>query len=84
MPSMEDFRVELRAQIKRSADLGAAHVDLNAGDMHRSVGGYPGPDHRMLLCCEAMYQAMKVGDVVLVRPAEGSEERLVIRYRLPR
>ena len=35
---------------------GAGHVEINSGELHRAVGGYPGADHRMPMCCDAMYE----------------------------
>jgi hypothetical protein len=54
MPSAEDFQAELRAQIDRASKQGRPHIEVNAGELHGAVGGYPGPSHRMPQCCNAM------------------------------
>lgn len=41
MPSTDDFRQELAAMIKRAAQQGRTHVEVNAGELHRMLGGYP-------------------------------------------
>jgi hypothetical protein len=82
----DDFRTELSAQLQQAAATGAVSVDINAGELHRAVGGYPGGDtHRMPMCCIAMYDARKVGeDEIISRPPKGKGASLTIRYRLPR
>jgi 5-methylcytosine-specific restriction protein A len=84
MTSADDFRNELAAQLKRAEQRGAAHVEINSGELHRTVGGYPGPNHRMPMCCDAMYQEQREGDEIVARPAEGKGASLTIRYKLPR
>ena len=34
------------------------YVDLNSGTIHREYGGYPGKNHHMPECCQAMYNLM--------------------------
>jgi 5-methylcytosine-specific restriction protein A len=84
MPSIDEFRAELRAQIARAEKAGRSHVEINSGELHRKIGGYPGPDHRMPMCCKAMQEQMKEGDVVLSQPAKGEGANLTIRYMFPR
>jgi 5-methylcytosine-specific restriction protein A len=78
------FHEELKAQIARAQKRGADHVEINAGELHRTVGGYPGPHHRMPLCCEAMYNEQKLDDQILMSPKSGKGASLTIRYKLPR
>lgn len=56
------------------------HIDIRSGDIHETVGGYPGPDHRMPVCCEVMYSIMKGDDIVIASPPKGKGANLVIRY----
>ena len=60
------------------------YIDVVSADLHRQVGGYPGPDHRMPVCCSVMTGAMVTGDTVISSPPGGKGASLVIRYRLPR
>ena len=81
MPSADDFRSELYSIFSSSR---GGYVDVTSGDLHRRVGGYPGPNHRMPICCSVMRQAMQGGDVILDEPPKGNGATLAIRYRLPR
>jgi hypothetical protein len=45
-------------------------VEINSGQLHREVGGYPGQNHRMPICCAVMRSEMSAGDAIL----EDSEE----------
>jgi hypothetical protein len=84
LPNADEFSRTLRSMLDSAGNLGLIAADVRAGDLHRRVGGYPGADHRMPLCCGAMRQAMKVGDEVVRGPASGQGASLVVRYRLPR
>jgi 5-methylcytosine-specific restriction protein A len=84
MPTADDFRVELKAQLRASELRGASSIEINSGDLHRKVGGYPGPDHRMPVCCEVMYGEQEAGDSILVAPLNGHGASLTILYVLPR
>ncbi|MBQ6567285.1 MAG: hypothetical protein IJL80_09530 [Treponema sp.] len=56
------------------------YIDLKSGDVHRDIGGYPGKDHRMPVCCDVMYSRMKGSDKVLYAPPKGKGATLTIRY----
>jgi hypothetical protein len=84
MPSAVDFRTELRAQLGSAASLGWRHVEVNSGELHRIVGGYPGSDHRMPICCSVMEAEMRGGDEIVTAPPKGKGASLTIRYKLPR
>ena len=60
------------------------YLEVNSGDLHREVGGYPGKHHRMPACCQAMYKVMAAGDTIVASPPKGKGASLTIRYRLPR
>jgi len=84
MPSKDEFRRELLRQLKVEAARGAPSVLINSGELHRSVGGYPGPNARMPSCCAAMYHEQRLGDEIVNKPPKGKGASLSIRYRLPR
>ena len=84
MASMDEFRAELRAHLGSAERRGAGQLEINSGELHRAVGGYPGPGHRMPMCCEAMYQERVAGDEVVKSPPKGKGASLTIRYLLPR
>ena len=39
-------------------------VEINSGQLHREVGGYPGQNHRMPMCCAVMRSEMSAGDAI--------------------
>jgi 5-methylcytosine-specific restriction protein A len=86
MPTAEDFRQELFRIIAAAQKSGSRVVEINAGALHRRLGGYPGADSRMPKCCQVMKAqlALDLGDVVLHEPPSGQGATLTIRYRLPR
>ena len=63
---------------------GKNFVDIKSGDLHRVVGGYPGYNHRMPICCNVMKKNMRYLDQILDEPPKGFGASLVIRYKLPR
>ena len=79
-----DFMAELRLQLAHAEERGAPHVDINSGELHRQVGGYPGNQHRMPSCCAVLRAEMKNDDQELNAPPKGKGASLTIRYLLPR
>lgn len=77
-PSSENFRDALRDLLGKAESLGFGAVEINSGNMHRKVGGYPGSDHRMPICCEVMYSAMAPGDEVVCQPESGKGASVVV------
>ncbi len=83
-PTSANFQDALDALLEEAMQAGKAHVDVVAGELHRRVGGYPGPDHRMPMCCAAMRRCLSDGDTILHSPPSGRGASLAIRYRIPR
>ena len=88
MPTTEDFRSELGAQIDRAIKQDRPHIEINAGELHRVIGGYPpksGESHSMPSCCNVMRDELKRGNAEVVHETEsGQAPALTIRYYLPR
>jgi 5-methylcytosine-specific restriction protein A len=84
MPTPEDFQRELDGTFASVQREGKSVIEIKSGDLHRSVGGYPGPNHRLPACCRVMKRNMKPGDEILQQPPSGAGATLFIRYRLPR
>jgi hypothetical protein len=84
MPTKEDFRAELLAQLDRAMKQGRAHVEINAGELHRTLGDYPGTDHRLPTACAAMREARTSQDKIIFESPSGNGAALTIRYELPR
>lgn len=83
MPTAAEFRSELQAQLRAAELAGSPALDINAGALHRKVGDYPGPAHRMPNCCSVMRQELRAGDsIVSERASDGAS--FTARYRLPR
>jgi hypothetical protein len=80
----QDFERELEALFRDSEKREEDCVEITASDLHRRVGGYPGADHRMPICCSAMRAAMVSTDVIVEAPPKGVGASLKIRYDLPR
>jgi hypothetical protein len=88
MPTTNEFRAELQAQISRAHRQGRPHVEINAGELHRTVGGYPpqgGGSHAMPSCCAAMRDELARGRADIIHETQsGQAAALTIRYYLPR
>lgn len=50
------------------------------GDENRFIDLYPGPNHRMPQCCDAMYKMMAGDDEVLSAPPSGKGAYVMVRY----
>lgn len=87
MPTSDEFRSELRARLRAAELRRATFLEVNAGELHRHLGGYPGDagaNHQMPSCCGVMHAERRAGDMVLSAPPSGKGASLTIRYRLPR
>lgn len=80
----DDFRNALKKFLGEGFGSSDSYVDINAGQLHRHVGGYPGRNHVMPVCCAVMHSEMNAGDEVIAQPPKGRGASLTIRYRLPR
>ncbi len=84
MPTTEDFADAIRSRLRQAELSGQDHLEINSGDLHRSLGGYPGPKAAMPSCCNAMYAAQRSTDRIIAQPRKGKGASLTIRYKLPR
>jgi hypothetical protein len=85
IPTTEDFRIALIKILNNAERDGKNSITVRAGDLHRSIGGYPGDNHRMVCCCNAMRSIMKeLGDRIVAEPPSGNGANLIIEYQLPR
>lgn len=83
--SAQDFETELDKIFKLAAQVpGICGVAIKSGDLHRVVGDYPGPDHRMPVCCSVMKNMMKMGDIIINDTRSGQSASLIILYHIPR
>ena len=68
MPTAEDFRVTLRTWTQEAEHASENTVEINSGQLHREIGGYPGQNHRMPMCCAVMRSEMSAGDAIPHEP----------------
>ena len=80
----QQFRDALLELLQKAETLGFVAADVNSGQLHRRVGGYPGQDHKMPICCEVMYSEMNPSDEIVAQPDSGKGASVVVRYKLPR
>ncbi len=80
----KEFCSALMSLLKEAGRLGFSYVGITAGALHRRVGGYPGTNHRMPVCCAAMRGIMGPSDRIVEQPPSGNGASLLIQYDLPR
>lgn len=85
-PTTDEFREELRAQIKRAQQQGRPHAEINAGELYRKLGGYPPkrgePAANMPSCANVMWQEYKEDrDDIIHQPKGKRGASLTIRYK---
>lgn len=83
-PNAKDFQKKLEDILLDAQQQGKTFVDIRSGDLHKEVGSYPGPNHRMPICCNVMRKKVKYTDQILKEPPKGLGANLIIRYKLPR
>lgn len=83
-PARAEFEQRLTSLLTAAHEQGKPEVVVSAEELHRDVGGYPGGDHRMPMCCSVMKAAMRLGDSVAASPTSGQGASFAVRYRLPR
>jgi len=82
IPTAEDFRKKLNEIIENARIKNLPYVDVWPKDLHRQVGEYPGPNHRMPMCCYVMKEKLRDGDLILKEPPSGMGGNVLIRYFL--
>lgn len=83
-PNTQAFITVIRILLKTSESNNQAYLDINAGKIHKFIGGYPQQNNRMPICCSAMRKLMQKHDIILSEPPSGQGATLTIRYFLPR
>lgn len=83
-PNTQAFKTIIRILLKTAESSNQEYLDINAGKLHRFIGGYPQPNNRMPVCNSAMKQLMQNGDLILAEPPSGQGAKLTIRYFVPR
>jgi len=81
-PTAMDFEKALQDEFSEAKKRGEKGIVICAGDFHKKVGGYPGPNHRMPICCDVMKKFIKSGDAIIKQPPKGTGASLTIYYFL--
>ena len=84
MPDAEDFRQALAGFLSEAERDGRTQVEVSAAQLHRALGGYPGVNHRIPICCSVMRTSMREGDSIVISPAAGIGPAFTVRFMLPR
>ncbi len=84
MPKSEDFHREIFKIFDMAEKEGKDFVEITSGELHRKIGYYPGPNHRMASLCGIMRSLMQLSDDMLYQPKKGKGATLKIQYKLPR
>jgi 5-methylcytosine-specific restriction protein A len=79
-PTAWDFQNRLMAILNGARQSGQSYVDVVSDNLHKEVGGYPNPNHRMPVCWEVMRKLMRAGDSVVKEPTSEQGATLIIRY----
>jgi hypothetical protein len=84
IPTKNDFSHAIQEIKIHSRTKGFEYIEILSSDLHRKLGYYPGPNHRMASCCDAMYNLMDdhKGDLIVTKPPKGRGANLKIRYYL--
>jgi hypothetical protein len=80
----DNFQCKLDEIFKTALAAGWPAVVVRSGDLHKIVGGYPGPNHRMTVCCDVIKKNRSQGDKIVKEPRKGQGANLYVRYLLPR
>lgn len=83
-PNARDFKAGLFSIFREYEQIDEKYVDVEARYLHKLVGGYPGKNHRMPVCCRVMRDEMGPEDCEVEAPPKGVGASLKIRYKLPR
>lgn len=84
VPTKSDFTDAIKQMKIESRALGLEYIEILSADLHKKLGYYPGQNHRMASCCDAMYESMDInnGDLIVMKPPKGRGAKLKIRYYL--
>jgi hypothetical protein len=82
----KDFNTEIENIFRQADALGLSYIGLCSGKLHRKLGGYPGKNMRMPVCCACMRKKLRpdAGDRTIEAPPKGDGATLLIQYVIPR
>ena len=84
MPTAEDFRVTPSRSDARGLNTHPKPLSRSIlVNFIAQVGGYPGQNHRMPMCCAVMRSEMSAGDAILQEPPKKQGASLTILTSFP-
>jgi 5-methylcytosine-specific restriction protein A len=84
LPTRSEFQAALNGVLLQAQKKNKAGVVVSSIDLHLQVGGYPGREHRMDLCCQVMREAMLQRDRITSQVLPPYPPLLEVVYELPR
>lgn len=81
-PDKHDFQRCLDIILKIARNNNLSSIVVESGELHRLVGGYPGQNHRMPVCCDVMRKTMQESNEELPNSLKKDGATLQIRYNL--
>ena len=84
VPKLGDYQRALRGMLNRAEGMGRTEIAIIAVGLDGEIVGFPGADHRMAMCCNALVAEMWSDDELLSAPPDGVGQSLTISFRLPR
>ncbi len=84
IPDTQTFKQALLQTLKVAQNKGLKEITVNAGELHRQVGGYPGTNNRMATCTMVLKNEMTDGDIIIKDTNKGAGASVTIKYILPR
>ena len=80
----QQFKDAILLKLTSATSEGRDSITIHAGKLHEELGNYPGRNHTMPCCCNAMLALMTVRDRIITQPPKGKGANLEIKYLLPR
>ena len=71
IPNSDDIANEIIRMQNEARAQGQKKIQINAGELHRRLGGYPGWNHRMPLVCHVMDSFLTSRDEIICAPTKG-------------
>jgi 5-methylcytosine-specific restriction protein A len=82
MPTLEELTLEAKAQISRAAHQRRSHIEINAGELHRTLKGRPSHSDQMRTACDALQSLMSPKDAIVFQPQRGYGSSFTVRFVL--
>jgi len=78
----DDIKNVLDQKLNDAKQQGLREIQINSGELHRDIGDYPRPNHRMPMICKVLRDYMRRNDEIIEEPPKGQGASLTILYHL--